>query len=221
MKISIRKKDKGVTLIEALVYCVITGLVFTGIYSVFYSAQKNYYTTRAGIEVQRASLSTTNALCKELSESALGSIYLYAPTGLPPSAYPGIVFMSPRDENGNISINTGTGAPYWNKYVAYYLNTDPEDSSSFAIFRKEKTVTQTDTPVVSLTYTTTYFATGGGSVLPAKVLAHKVESFDIYWDTASYATPTQNPVYIKISAKDSSTGKDTTFETTTSVDVLN
>lgn len=220
---------KGATLIETLIYCVVMGLVFTGIYSIFSSALSSYYTTSASIEVQRAALSATNMICKELSESNLSSVYIYSSTS---ATHPGIVFMSPRNSSEGITIDTSTGKPYWQGYVAYYVDTDPTDSSLYAIFRKEQPLSsQTATPSSpNPTYNTDYFA--AASSLKSRVVAYKVDSdltkTRFYWKTVagveSYGTPSIGPIYIQISTKDTSTrGIDnpTTFETTTSVDVLN
>lgn len=216
-----KKKKIGTTLVEMLVYSALFGMVFTGIYMVFNAAVKYYYITQSSVWVQQNSLTAINQLSREMLESSLSSVILYS------SDPKGIVFMSPRTSSGTISYNTNSGYEgrvYWQKYIAYYLYTDPNDASKKAIFRKEKTVTQTDTPSSSSTYTTSYFATGGGSTLSYKIVASNMTDFDVYWlngSTKTYGTPTLNPIYISVTAQDDSIGKNNTITTISSMDVMN
>lgn len=215
------KKNKGATLIEMLVYSSLFIVVFTGVYMVFDASVKYYYITQSNVWVQQGALNAVSQLSREVAESNLSSVVLYN------SSPEGIVFMTPRSSANTISYNTTSGyegKPYWQKYVCYYLYTDPSDSSKKAVYRKEIAVTALDAPAPSGTYTTSYFATGGGASLSYKIAAYNITSFDIYWmnvGAKSYGTPAVNPVYIKITAQDNSAGKSNTYETTDSIDVLN
>lgn len=225
-----KKKTFGATLFEMLVYMALFGMVFTGIYMVFSAAIKYYYVTQANVWIQQGSLTAINQLSREMLESSLNSVVLYS------SDPKGIVFMSPRTLLSStpspnvISYNTSTGYEgkvYWQKYVAYYLYTDPNDSSKKAVFRKEITAptAPANSPSSSGTYTTSYFATGAGTTLPYKIVAYNITDFDLYWlDSSSvktYGTPTLNPIHISVTAQDNSKGKSNTITTESSMDVMN
>jgi type II secretory pathway pseudopilin PulG len=215
-------KNKGFTLIETLVYSVLLIIILGTMYTILSGAMENYYTIRSGVDVQKASISSVNRITKELSESNLASIAFYK------TKPKGIVFMSPKTADNMIEINQTTGKPYWQKYVCYYMEDDPSDISLSCIIRKEKTVTQTDTPSVSNVYTTSYFATGGGKLIKPVVIATSVSNINIYWmnnNIISYTSPPVNPIFISIDTFDRSSNKSTnnisTFTTLTSAEVIN
>lgn len=215
------KKSKGTTLIEMLVYIFLFLLVFIGIHRIFNSATQYYYLSIASVDVQQSALSASYRLSRELSESALSSIKLYNTTPK------GIVFMSPRDSAGTISFQTASpyeGEVYWYKYVAYYLDTDPGDSSLYAIYIKEYTPTGSpfSEATGSTTYTTSWFATGGGASLSYKIVATNIVDMNIYdEDGVSSGTPTSAPIYINITARATSSGKSNDIQTTDSIEVMN
>jgi|GEM_PF-2810469 len=226
------KKTLGATLFEMLIYMALFGMVFTGIYMVFNAAVKYYYVTQANVWVQQGSLSAVNELARELAESSSNSVAIY-PNTTNATAQQGIVFMSPRNSSGALTYNSTNvlymGCPYWQKYVAYYIDIDPNDSSKKAIFRKEISVTQADYASRSGTYTTTYFAAGAGSTLPYKIVAYNITDFDIYrlngatktYDAPTVSNPATNPIYISITAQDNSVGKSNTITTGISTDAMN
>ncbi|MFH1453501.1 MAG: hypothetical protein ABIH00_05935 [Armatimonadota bacterium] len=215
------KKRKGATIVEMLVYAALFGLVFTGIYMVFNASIKYYHVTKSNIWVQQASLNAINQLSRELFESSLDSVILYS------SSPKGVVFMSPRKTDNTVEYNSTSGyegQPYWQKFICYYMYADPENPAKNMIYRKEIAVTPASAPYSSSTYTTSYFATGGGSGLSHKVIANDISDFDLYWmdgSIKSYGTPSDNPVYISVTAEDESIGKENTMTTVSSVDVLN
>ena len=219
---------KGLTLIEVLIYSMLMIFILTGIYSVFTASMQNYHLISSTIDVQKASLNTVHRLAKELSESKLSYIKLY---GTDPK---GIVFLSPRNNNGvfqyymnaSDSNDSNNQKPMWQKYVVYYVDTDPEDSSSKAIIRKTEMLT---TPSVSPTFnpqSISYYQSLSGTSIPKNVLAHKVYSATFYWlnsGTVTYSIPTESPIYVTISALDIRNGvsKQNTFSATTALIVKN
>lgn len=208
------RKDfiQGSTLIEILVYVALFSTVLIVIFTILNTEIKLYRIADQQSTVNQSALRSTFRLTRELSESSLQAIALYAPG----SAAPGVVFMSPRmvtgTSTGPVQYN-GTagfeGRLSWSSFICYYQAPDPTDSSKYLLKRKVKTNQGSDdTAVIVDTYSPGWFsgnsALGAGQVIAADILAT-----DLYWwDPAvtqqrygSYMASYDPLVYITITCK--------------------
>ncbi|MBI2252049.1 MAG: prepilin-type N-terminal cleavage/methylation domain-containing protein [Armatimonadetes bacterium] len=216
---NLKLKNKGSSLIEVLVYIALFSIVFSSIYMIFIMALRYYYTTKSGIEVQQGAILAVYKLSKELNESSLASLKIYRTT-----SPKGIVFMSIRNPASGNQIQYSSGSLIWYKYVCFYIETDPADSTKKALFRKEQTITPTTTPASSSTYTPAWFSSGGGAGLAYEVTAHNLDAssgFDIYWGDHLEGVPGSNPIYLELKVNSESYGKINDISTSTLIEIKN
>ena len=119
-----RHKQAGATLIEVLTYMALASMVFLAIYGIFMAGRRYFEIARASIEVQQALNTVGSRLTRDLMETHAEAIQSY-PNSKYPSLPVGIVFLSARDDQNVFQYDPNYGVPIWQKYVGYYLDTDP------------------------------------------------------------------------------------------------
>ncbi|MGI5844092.1 MAG: PilW family protein [Candidatus Xenobium sp.] len=119
-----RHKQAGATLIEVLTYMALASMVFLAIYGIFMAGRRYFEIARASIEVQQALNTVGSRLTRDLMETHAEAIQSY-PNNKYPSLPVGIVFLSARDDQNVFQYDPNYGVPIWQKYVGYYLDTDP------------------------------------------------------------------------------------------------
>lgn len=134
-----KNKYKGFTLTELLITIIVLAIMFGMIVTIVLLIKRNFLDVEKRAAMQQAAVVSLSKLTRELLESSVDSLTVY---NYLDNSYPaGLVFASPRDpsptENNRFKEDSITSKPVWNKFVCYYLDTDPEAPSEKALFRKE------------------------------------------------------------------------------------
>ena len=159
-------RRRGTTLIEALVYTVIFGLVLTCIYWVLIASMRYYSVANDSIDLQQSALNSMSTLVQDLCESQSTSIYTFTS----PS---GILFVSPRDSSNQYTYDAKMNLQY-QKWVCYYVGTS---NGVNYLYKKELTITPTADPAVVPGYATTSdFA--GDSALPKRTIGKYINTLE-------------------------------------------
>lgn len=228
MKLKFLRREKGATLVELLIYCSLLASAFYGIYTVFFASMQYYHATRSNIEIQQQLIGVMNQFTRELRESNLTTVCVY-PTGSP-TIPAGIVFESIRDSSGQITYQT-TGVPYWRKFICYYIDTSPTDSTQYAVYRREWAFTGSfgvspESPNPSLPGNTLAFKQGSLSgISERKIIVDHVLDCDFYYMSSGSKVysgkPTDNPMGIDLTVSEDSIGRTNTISTSVVVELMN
>lgn len=119
-----RHNQAGATLIEVLTYMALASMVFLAIYGIFMAGRRYFEIARASIEVQQALNTVGFRLTRDLMETHAETVQSYPNTKYT-SLPVGIVFLSARDDQNVFQYEPTYGMPMWQKYIGYYLDTDP------------------------------------------------------------------------------------------------
>jgi len=126
----IPRRQPGATLIEILTYMGLVSMVMLAIYGIFVAGQRYFEVARASVEVQQA-LNTIGArLTRDLMETDANTVQSY-PNSKYTAVPVGIVFLSARKpttgaaDDNTFQYDATYGGPVWQKYIGYYLDTDP------------------------------------------------------------------------------------------------
>lgn len=217
-------RKKASTLLETLLYCTLFLLVI-GVAYMFYLMGLGYLTkTRVQIEMQQANSLAVSRLITELAETNLVGLESF-PNPANPNCRAGLVLVSARDDDNRFRYGSPSARPVWQRYVSYYLESDPQSPGSTetqALFRAELETQAGVTLPGEIAYvpstkgiTTDLLATKGtnrkliahGLLAPTPGLPHG--GFNLYGlsgVTRSYTTPLSNPCWLEVSCKDGSTG---------------
>jgi hypothetical protein len=124
MKACRRPDQRAYSLVELTVAMFLLGLIFYAVGAFFSSALTHHRQTMAALEVQEDALSTVGRLTTLFSEShrttvkpaltAAGPVVAEAGNPL------GLIFASPRDASGRLSIDATSGEPVWQRWLAVY-----------------------------------------------------------------------------------------------------
>jgi hypothetical protein len=217
------KSKKASTLMEVMIYSLLLVSVLIIAY-MFYKLGNQYLKkTRTQVEMQQGASLSGSALVRDLCEAYETGIASF-PSPASPGALPGVVMLSARDDQGAFRYEDGSGNPIWQRYVGYYLDTDPEmpaDASVKALFRAEITnlggLPSSNPPgPVAAGVTTTLMRTSG---LRRKLVAHGLRApsntlphggLDVYslntTNAKIYPTVLTNPVWVDLELLNNSTG---------------
>jgi type II secretory pathway component PulJ len=114
-------RERGTTLVEALVYTALFGIVLTCIYWVLVASMRYYRIADSSVELQQNGMSAMTAVTQDLSESMSATVYDL--DAAPPK---GIIFASPRNRTstgdiGNSYIYDNQKRLLWSKWICYYI----------------------------------------------------------------------------------------------------
>lgn len=124
----------GFTLLEIMVYSVISLLALTSIYSVLIICLRFFNSTDASSELQQNAMRVLVKLTNEVAESDSATVT----TSTNP---PGISFASPRDTLGRINVQSD--GLYWQSFICYYV--DSSTPGGAYLYRKQTDITATPT----------------------------------------------------------------------------
>lgn len=112
------RKVRGATIIELSVVSVILIIVVGMVYQIVQAAVAYYLDSNSAMEIRQDALVGLNRLSVDLRQSSMASVHAYMSPA--PGDPPGLVFASPRDENGAMQA-TSDGKITWRRFVCYYL----------------------------------------------------------------------------------------------------
>lgn len=221
-----RKRARGTTLVEIMIYMSLVTMVFLAIYGVFMAGRRYFEIARASIEVQQAANTIGYRLTRDLMETDASTVQFY-PNANFTSAPVGVVFLSARKpvtgaaDDNTFQYDNTYGVPNWQKYIGYYLDTDPSypnDPQMRALYVAEFVPTGFPKlraePGSINSVTTATMRTNGRN---KRIVAHGVMAptnarprggFDVYSimnGTKTYLA-SQNPIYIDLELLNTSAG---------------
>jgi len=135
------KRSRGTTLIEAMVYCSIFGMVLACIYGTLVSSTRYFYAADALNQATQSAQTGIAQLVNELTESHPSTVVLGS-TSTGTTNQNGIIFASPRDEAGIYQRGTD-GKAIWQKFVCYYTGTDGDEP---VLIRREVAISPSADP---------------------------------------------------------------------------
>jgi len=139
------KNKKAFTLTEVVITLFVLSIMMTMLVAVVILIKNNFNAAERRSSLQQNASVALAKLTRELMETSPDTITIYNPSS-PSSPDPkGIIFASAREPslNNKFDLDPNTAECVWHKYVCYYLDTDPENPGSLALFRKEKEITET------------------------------------------------------------------------------
>ena len=158
-KESIKNGSKhGVSLIELIVATGLFGTVLVSLTLIMNAAYHDYWTASGSLEVQKAALTGTRLLAKDLTLSNMDTVEIFDDPTVPP--LDGIVFTIPADLNGDRKYDQ-TGKIIWQSYIGYYVTTT-DGVSSLLRNRAAVTTPAIEPPVPSVDGVTPATIGGGG-----------------------------------------------------------
>lgn len=167
---------RGLTLVELAIASFLFLLVLGLTSAALSSGVKSYLSVRSEVELQQDALAILSRITREVGEADPGTTWP-PPTAdttlIPPGPDPvGIVFSSPRDGSGRLSLDPATKKPRWHKRICYLF-----DPSTRQLFRgtQDLAAVSATPPPLDPTLTTDWFRTNA----PMDPLPGRVESFEI------------------------------------------
>ena len=119
----------GTTLVELAVASFLLSILLTLSYQAMHAGVTQYQNLRSEVDMQQDALALLARLSREVAEGHAPSAWPERTVNsslLPPTGEPvGLVFLSPRDENGRIVLDSSSGQPLWQKRVCYFF--EPSD----------------------------------------------------------------------------------------------
>lgn len=199
------EQKRGLTLLEVTIAMGLIGLVLVAS-SQFVKASFGYMRdTDSSVQVHNTALAVITRMEREIRESTSASHLAFAA----PSA-PGIVFASPRRNDGLIEYDTSL-VPFWQQWVCYYLSPAVNDNN--LVRRTESMTPTTIEPTIPPSLTPAYFQSlGGGSVV-----ARGISELEI----TSGTSVTISLTCVDISNRGTSTESEFTLEVSTDVSFRN
>ena len=121
-----KRGRKGYSLIEMLVSAALLGLIMAGVQKMLSAGLRYLHAVNTGIELQQQCLLSVLWLTRELSESNPRSVKVF-------NHPDGILFASPRDDEGNHWIDS-SGYVRWPKFICYYV----EDQNGMKVLKRKE-----------------------------------------------------------------------------------
>lgn len=122
------------SLIELIVAVAIMSVVMTGAFQVFTEGLRLFRTNQAAADAQSSAIKTLSRITNELVNANPEMVRTYSSaTG----NLDGVVFTSPLAENGSAQFDPVSGKIYWQKYICYYHQPNPDTPALGKLIRKE------------------------------------------------------------------------------------
>ncbi len=118
-----------------MVSLAIIGVVMAGAYQLFIEGMQLFRVNQAAGDAQIAVTKASGVITTELANAAPELTRHYGPPYVPGGGGgggggggtpPGLVFATPLDKDGKVRYDEVNGRLYWQRYVAYYFEPDPE-----------------------------------------------------------------------------------------------
>ena len=171
--ISKRKKTRGMSIVEVMVYSVLIGLVLTGIYGILTSSMKYYRITEVRSDLQQNGIKAISGILGDMMGTPKSTIVM----GTNPD---GVFFVSSRKSDGNHEFDN-YGMLKWQKWVCYYLeqNTD----GTYNLVKKESPISTPSSDPGTAPYTTvSQFAAAS---LQKHKIAENIQSMNIVYNSST------------------------------------
>lgn len=118
------RAKKGITLVELAVSMTLLLLVMSLTSLAMKSGTEEYLSLRSSIDLQQNALSLLTRVSREGTETNMSTVWPPPVAGSPltvPAGDPkGVVFASPRDNDGNLVLEPASLQPEWQKRIAYW-----------------------------------------------------------------------------------------------------
>ena len=171
-----RASCRGLTLVELAVASFLLAILLTLTHLALVEGVKKQQALQEEIELQQDALAILTRLSRETAEGHSATFWPDRAPGTPltmPGGEPtGFVFLSPRDDDGQISLDPVSNRPVWQKRVCYFFQ--PAQQKVFRCV-DPLAAPSSVAPPRDDTKTTGWFETNR----PVDPLPGRVESFDI------------------------------------------
>jgi prepilin-type N-terminal cleavage/methylation domain-containing protein len=121
-----RSGKPGFSLAEMMVSLAIGAIIMTGAFQVIQEGMQLYRTNQAAADAQSNVTRVLGVLSLDIANAAAGVCQDYPSGG---AGRPGIVFATPLAEGGGVRYDAGNGTIYWQRYICYYFEPDPNAAS--------------------------------------------------------------------------------------------
>lgn len=191
---------RGATLIEVLVGGALILGILSATVAILLACYRHHRETEAAVAVHESALKALTLLERELKDSSEKCV---AEVGSPT----GLVFATPMQANGTMTLDSTSKRPVWQRWIAYYLQPAGE---RFRLIRKEESISSPSDvlPTLEPSHNTAHFAAlSGGSVIARSVKEFEVSvgsTVDIYLvcdEIVHKGTSTQAEFAVKVATK--------------------
>ncbi len=122
----LRRSDRALSLAELLVAMALLALLLGLTHLAMNSGVKQFLNLRHSVELQQDALALLARLAREVAESPRASVWPeFTPDSVPnysDEAPVGLVFLSPRDEDGVLHLDPASRRPIWQKRICYWYD---------------------------------------------------------------------------------------------------
>jgi type II secretory pathway pseudopilin PulG len=167
-----KKRYRGFTLLELLIYTALLGFVLTGICGIFISSIQLFRITEIRTGLQQNALKATSNIFTDLAGSKDSTIYIEN------SPMNGIIFASSLKSDGTYEFDSSNGKIKWQKWICYYLQ--PVGNEKYELIKKEIPIQTPTTDPGTCPYSTiTQFAQANVQDMSSQVIARDVQILSI------------------------------------------
>ncbi len=126
-----KRSDTGVSLIELMISMALTSVIIAASFQIFQEGMQLYRVNQAAGIAQSEVTKVLGVMSLDIGNAASALTQAYA-SGTPDDPeviggqLDGITFATPVGEEGATYFDPGNGSVYWQRYVGYYFQPDPE-----------------------------------------------------------------------------------------------
>ncbi len=111
-----KRPRRGATLVDALTCCALLSLLFGMVALVCQLGYQSSLVVQNAVELQNSATAAVASVITELQGAHVGSVVVLRN----PDA---LIFLSPRDANGQVHFDTRTDELLWQRWVCYWFDT--------------------------------------------------------------------------------------------------
>jgi prepilin-type N-terminal cleavage/methylation domain-containing protein len=134
----LKKPQKGMTLVEIMIYSALVGIILTGVYATLIFSMRYFKTINTLSSLQDSVLVTLSKMEMEMSETRAASITISE------SNPPGVMFPTLKNLQGNYTFSGGQ--VLWQAWTCYYLQKNDEESYNLVMKKVNLSSPRTGNP---------------------------------------------------------------------------
>lgn len=170
-------RKKGFTIPEIMIYMVLLGIILTGVGGLLMASMKYHRTADRVADLQHSALIALSTVTYDMSDSSSVSISMDG------NSSDWMIFASPKSISTGAPSFSGGGELEWHKWVAFYLQTQPDGTKN--LIKKEFQINPAKTGSPGASPYSTESDVKNAPAENTKVVARGVESFTVSRDPGS------------------------------------